>query len=181
MIFKQTAVEMALGVIIPIAIGHKIEEYVKIFEAKLGLLDGDFVAAVSRIVAHPADKIHSSPDVVSDNVAEIGRIHKADQGVLIRRIKSLVHRIHPLDGEFHRPPADASICRIRSAATAAPEKASNRPSLVNISKLVICFPSNNATVIYSFFVTRELIQNVILIFNLVMHNSLYFVNRNFNC
>ena len=81
------------------------DEYKEIFKAKLCLLLRYLFAAVSRIVAELADEFHTAPDIVSDNIAELLVIHKADEVVLIGHDEITVNRIHPFDRKLHRPAA----------------------------------------------------------------------------
>ena len=96
---------MPLCVALTIAIGHKIQKDIEVFQTQRRLLLGDFLAVVGGIVSHAADQIHPPPDVCAHNVPEVLGIHEAHQRVLIRHNQRLVHGIHPLHGKLHRPAA----------------------------------------------------------------------------
>ena len=102
---QQGTVKMPLCVALTIAIGHKIQKDIEVFQTQRRLLLGDFLAVVGGIVSHAADQIHPPPDVCAHNVSEVLGIHQTDQRVLIRHDQRLVHGIHPLHGKLHRPAA----------------------------------------------------------------------------
>ena len=104
-LLQQTAVKMSLGVVFAIAVRHKIQKDIQVFQTQHRLLLGDFLAGMGGIIAHAADQIHPPPDVRAHNVPEVLGIHEAHQRVLIRHDQSLVHGIHPLHGKLHRPAA----------------------------------------------------------------------------
>ena len=96
---------MSLGVVLAVAIGHKIQKDIQVFQTQRRLLFGDFLAGVGGIVAHAADQVHPPPDVCAHDVPEVLGIHQTDQRVLIRHDQRLVHGVHPLHGKLHRPAA----------------------------------------------------------------------------
>jgi len=104
-LLQQAAVKMSLGVVLTIAVRHKVQKDIEIFQTQHRLLLGDFPAGVGGVVAHTADQIHPPPDVRAHDVPEVLGIHEAHQRVLIRHDQPLVHRVHPLHGKLHRPAA----------------------------------------------------------------------------
>ena len=52
-----------------------------------------------------ADKIHSLPYIIADNIAEFFIVHQSDKSILVRHAKVTVNRIHPLDSKLHSPAA----------------------------------------------------------------------------
>ena len=102
---QQGTVKMSLCVVLTIAIGHEVQEYIEVFQTQRRLLFGDFLAGVGGVVAHAADQIHPPPDVRAHDVPEVLGIHEAHQRILIRHNQRLVHGIHPLHGKLHRPAA----------------------------------------------------------------------------
>ena len=102
---QQAAVKMSLGVVFAIAVRHKIQKDIEIFQTQHRLLLGDFPAGMGGIIAHAADQIHPPPDVRAHDVPEVFGIHEAHQRILIRHDQPLVHGVHPLHGKLHRPAA----------------------------------------------------------------------------
>ena len=102
---QQGTVKMPLCVVLTITIGHEVQEYIEVFQTQRRLLLGDFLAGVGGVVSHAADQIHPPPDVRAHDVPEVPGIHEAHQRILIRHDQPLVHRVHPLHGKLHRPPA----------------------------------------------------------------------------
>ena len=102
---QQRRVKMPFGVVLTVAIGHKIQKGIQVFQTQRRLLFGDFLAGVGGIVAHATDQVHPPPDVCAHNVPEVLGVHQTDQRVLIRHDQRFVHGIHPLHGELHRPAA----------------------------------------------------------------------------
>ena len=102
---QQGTVKMPLCVVLTIAIGHEVQEYIEVFQTQRRLLLGDFLAGVGGIVSHAADQIHPPPEVSANDIPEVFGIHEAHQRVLIRHDQRLVHGIHPLHGKLHRPAA----------------------------------------------------------------------------
>ena len=102
---QQRMVEMSFGVVLAVAVRHKIQKNIEIFQTQRRLLFGDFLAGVGGVVAHATDQIHPPPDVRAHDVPEVLGIHEAHQRVLIRHDQRLVHGIHPLHGKLHRPAA----------------------------------------------------------------------------
>ena len=96
---------MPFGVVLTVAIGHKIQKDIQVLQTQRRLLLGDFLAVVGGVVAHTADQVHPPPNVRAHDVPEVFGIHEAHQRVLIRHDQRLVHRIHPLHGRLHRPAA----------------------------------------------------------------------------
>ena len=96
---------MPFGVVLAVAIGHKIQKDIQVLQTQRRLLLGDFLAVVGGIVSHAADQIHPPPDVRAHDDPEVFGIHEAHQRVLIRHDQRLVHGIHPLHGKLHRPAA----------------------------------------------------------------------------
>ena len=102
---QQRMVEMSFGVVLTIAVRHKVQKDIEIFQTQRRLLFGDFLAGVGGVVAHTADQVHPPPNVRANDVPEVFGIHEAHQRVLIRHDQRLVHGIHPLHGKLHRPAA----------------------------------------------------------------------------
>ena len=96
---------MSLGVVFAIAVRHKIQKDIEIFQTQHRLLLGNLFTGVGGVVAHAADQIHPPPDVRANDVPEVLGIHEAHQGILIRHDQPFVHGVHPFDGKFHRPAA----------------------------------------------------------------------------
>ena len=96
---------MSFCVVLTIAVRHKIQKDIEIFQTQHRLLLGDFPAGVGGVVAHAANQIHPPPDVRAHDVPEVLGIHEAHQRILIRHDQPLVHGVHPLHGKLHRPAA----------------------------------------------------------------------------
>ena len=96
---------MPLCVVLTIAIGHEVQEYIEVFQTQRRLLLGNLFTGVGGVVSHAADQIHPPPDVRAHDVPEVFGIHEAHQRVLIRHDQRLVHRVHPLHRKLHRPAA----------------------------------------------------------------------------
>ena len=84
---------------------RKIEKNKEIVKAEFCALGRNLFAAVCSVVADFSYKVHAAADILADNVAEILRVHKADEVVLIGNDERVVHGIHPLYGKLHRPAA----------------------------------------------------------------------------
>ena len=96
---------MPLCVVLTIAIGHEVQEYIEVFQTQRRLLLGNLFTAVCGVIARAANKIHTPPEVSANDIPEVFGIHEAHQRVLIRHDQRLVHRVHPLHGKLHRPAA----------------------------------------------------------------------------
>ena len=96
---------MPLCVVLTIAIGHEVQEYIEVFQTQRRLLLGNLFTAVCGVIAHATDQIHPPPDVRAHDVPEVLGVHQADQCILIRHDQRLVHGVHPLHGKLHRPAA----------------------------------------------------------------------------
>ena len=102
---QQGTVKMPLCVVLTVAIGHEVQEYIEVLQTQRRLLLGDFLAGVGGVVSHAADQIHPPPDVCAHDVPEVFGIHETHQRILIGHNQRLVHGIHPLHGKLHRPAA----------------------------------------------------------------------------
>ncbi len=102
---QQGAVKMPLGVVFSVAIGHKIQKDIEVFQTQLRLFASNFLTGMGGVVAHTTDQIHPPPDVRAHNVAKILGIHETDQRVLIGHDQRLIHGVHPLHSKLHRPAA----------------------------------------------------------------------------
>ena len=96
---------MPLCVVLTIAIGHEVQEYIEVLQTQRRLLLGNLFTAVCGVIARAADQIHTPPDVRAHDVPKVFGIHETHQRVLIRHDQRLVHGIHPLHGKLHRPAA----------------------------------------------------------------------------
>ena len=102
---QQGTVKMPLCVVLTIAIGHEVQEYIEVFQTQRRLLLGNLFTAVCGVIARAANKIHTPPEVSANDIPEVLGVHQADQCILIGHDQRLVHRIHPLHGKLHRPAA----------------------------------------------------------------------------
>ena len=102
---QKAAVKMPLGVVFGVAIGHKVQKDIEAFQAQRRLLLGDLLPRVGGVVADAANEVHPAPDVLTNDVPEVLGVHQAHKGILIGHDQSLIHGVHPLDGELHRPAA----------------------------------------------------------------------------
>ena len=96
---------MPLCVVLTIAIGHEVQEYIEVFQTQRRLLLGNLFTAVCGVIAHAADQIHPPPDVRANDIPEVLGVHQADQCILIGHDQRLVHGVHPLHRKLHRPAA----------------------------------------------------------------------------
>ena len=102
---QQGTVKMPLCVVLTIAIGHEVQEYIEVFQTQRRLLLGNLFTAVCGVIARAANKIHTPPEVSANDIPEVLGVHQADQCILIGHDQCLVHRVHPLHRKLHRPAA----------------------------------------------------------------------------
>ena len=102
---QQGTVKMPLCVVLTIAIGHEVQEYIEVFQTQRRLLLGNLFTAVCGVIARAANKIHTPPEVSANDIPEVLGVHQADQCILIGHDQRLVHRVHPLHRKLHRPAA----------------------------------------------------------------------------
>ncbi len=103
--FQQRRVKLPFGVVLPIAVGDKVQEDVEVLQAQPGLLRGDLLPCVGGGIARLPDVLQPPPQVLPHDIPEVLRVHQAHQPVVVRHDQSAVHGVHPLDGKFHRPAA----------------------------------------------------------------------------
>lgn len=96
---------MPLSVMFGVAIGHKVQKGIEVFQTQRRLLLGNLLPRVGGGVADAANEVHPPPDVRAYNVPEVLGVHQAHKGILIGHDQTLVHGVHPFYGELHRPAA----------------------------------------------------------------------------
>ena len=123
---QQGRVKLPLGVVLPVAVGDKVQEDIEVFQAQPGLLRGDLLPRVGGGVARLPDVLQPPPQVLPHDVPEVLGVHQAHQPVVVGHDQPAVHGVHPLDGKLHSPAAVQHTGRrvdgidfFRSTATSA--------------------------------------------------------------
>ena len=73
---QKAAVKMPLGVMFGVAIGHKVQKDIEVFQTQRRLLLGDLLPRVGGVVADAANEVHPPPDVRAYNVTEVLGVHQ---------------------------------------------------------------------------------------------------------
>ena len=102
---QQGTVKVPLCVVLTIAIGHEVQEYIEVFQTQRRLLLGDFPAGMGGMVAKLPDEFHSAPDILTNDVLKVLAVHQRNEPVVVGQTQRIVNRVHPLDRKLHRPPA----------------------------------------------------------------------------
>ena len=103
--FQQRRVKLPLGVVLPVAVGDKVQEDVEVLQAQPGLLRGDLLPRVRGGVARLPDVLQPPPQVLPHDAPEVLGVHQAHQPVIVGHDQPAIHGVHPLDGKLHGPAA----------------------------------------------------------------------------
>ena len=102
---QQGTVKMPFGVVLTVAIGHKIQKGIEVFQTQRRLLLGDLLPRVGSGVADATNEVYPPPDVRTYDVPEVLGVHQTHKGILIGHDQTLIDGVHPFYGKLHRPAA----------------------------------------------------------------------------
>ena len=104
-LIQQGVIKGMLLIAVAVAVGHKIQEAMEIFQTQRGLLPADGAAVVRCLIAQQAHQLHALMHILPHHIPEVLVIHQGLQAIIPRQHKRAVHGVHPFDGEFHGPAA----------------------------------------------------------------------------
>ena len=102
---QQSRVKLPLGVVLPVAVSDKVQEYVEVLQTQPSLFRRDFLPRVGGGVARLPDVLQPPPQVLPHDAPEVLGVHQAHQPVIVGHDQPAVYGVHPLDGKLHGPAA----------------------------------------------------------------------------